>query len=161
VYNHFNKCNISIYFCNIHIKHLQHTSETLEIYACNMRFHPSSSSLRRCAERGMGRRRVAPSWPLLEASRGVAGTSCWWASQALARRKAPATGVVGCRWAPAGRGTGRRWRRWTMAGGGATRDGVGWRCHREFFLERVQIGVTGQTPVVYHYWKFYIIFWAS
>jgi hypothetical protein len=29
-------CNILIYFCNIDIKHLQHTSETLETYACNM-----------------------------------------------------------------------------------------------------------------------------
>jgi hypothetical protein len=32
-------CNILIYFCNIHMKHLQHTSgtsETLEAYACNM-----------------------------------------------------------------------------------------------------------------------------
>jgi hypothetical protein len=31
-------CNIPIYFYNIHMKHLQHTSktyETLEIYACN------------------------------------------------------------------------------------------------------------------------------
>jgi hypothetical protein len=27
-YNHFNICNISIYFCNIHVKHLQYTSET-------------------------------------------------------------------------------------------------------------------------------------
>jgi hypothetical protein len=31
-------CNIPIYFCNINIKHLQHTSETLEIYVCNMFF---------------------------------------------------------------------------------------------------------------------------
>jgi hypothetical protein len=31
-------CNIPIYFCNIHIKHLQHTSETLKTSACNMRF---------------------------------------------------------------------------------------------------------------------------
>jgi hypothetical protein len=41
VYNHCNKYNISIYFCNIHTKPLQHTSETtetLETYACNMRF---------------------------------------------------------------------------------------------------------------------------
>jgi hypothetical protein len=41
VYNHCNICNIPIYFCNIHLKHLQHTfeiSETLETYACNIRF---------------------------------------------------------------------------------------------------------------------------
>jgi hypothetical protein len=41
VYNYCNMCNIPIYFCNIHINHLQHTSEiseTIETYACNMRF---------------------------------------------------------------------------------------------------------------------------
>jgi hypothetical protein len=29
VYNHCNICNISLYFCNTHKKHLQHTSKTL------------------------------------------------------------------------------------------------------------------------------------
>jgi hypothetical protein len=41
VYNYCNICNISIYFCNIHMKHLQHTfetSETLEKDACNICF---------------------------------------------------------------------------------------------------------------------------
>jgi hypothetical protein len=41
VYNHYNMCNIPIYFCNIDIQHLQHTSETsktLEIYSYNIRF---------------------------------------------------------------------------------------------------------------------------
>jgi hypothetical protein len=38
VYNHSNICNIPIYFCNIHLKLLQYTSETLKIYTCNMRF---------------------------------------------------------------------------------------------------------------------------
>jgi hypothetical protein len=41
VYNHCNIYNISIYFYNIHTKPLQHTSktyETIETYACNMRF---------------------------------------------------------------------------------------------------------------------------
>ena len=41
VYNHCSKCKIPIYFCNIHIKHLQHTSKTsatLEIDASIMRF---------------------------------------------------------------------------------------------------------------------------
>jgi hypothetical protein len=45
VYNH---CNIPIYFCNIHIKHLQRTSETpetLKIYACNMWFQCNISLL--------------------------------------------------------------------------------------------------------------------
>jgi hypothetical protein len=39
VYSHCNMCNISIYFCKINIKYLQHISETyetLETYACNM-----------------------------------------------------------------------------------------------------------------------------
>ena len=43
VYNH---CNISIYFCNIHMKHLHHldeTSDTLETYSCNMRFQRAMS----------------------------------------------------------------------------------------------------------------------
>jgi hypothetical protein len=38
-----------IYFCNIHMKQLQYTSETsetLETYACNMRFHHNISLLR-------------------------------------------------------------------------------------------------------------------
>ena len=41
VYSHFNMCNISIYFCNIKIKHLQHPdkiSEILETYSYNMGF---------------------------------------------------------------------------------------------------------------------------
>ena len=48
VYNHYNMCNISIYFCNIHMKHLQHTfetSETIETYSCNMRFQHNISLL--------------------------------------------------------------------------------------------------------------------
>jgi hypothetical protein len=38
MYKHCHMCNIPIYFCNIDIKHLQHTFETLETYACNIRF---------------------------------------------------------------------------------------------------------------------------
>jgi hypothetical protein len=41
VYNHCSICNIPIYFCDIHLKYLLHTSETsetLKTYACNMRF---------------------------------------------------------------------------------------------------------------------------
>jgi hypothetical protein len=41
VYSHCNMRNISIYFYNIDINHLPHTyetCETLETYACNMRF---------------------------------------------------------------------------------------------------------------------------
>ena len=43
MYNHCNICNITIYFCNIHMKHLQHTyktSETLE----NIRLHHALSA---------------------------------------------------------------------------------------------------------------------
>jgi hypothetical protein len=48
VYNHCNMYNITIYFCNIHIKHLQYTSETfetIETYSCNMRFQCNISLL--------------------------------------------------------------------------------------------------------------------
>jgi hypothetical protein len=41
VYNNYNICNIPIYFCNIHMKRLQHTSKTsktLETNTCNIRF---------------------------------------------------------------------------------------------------------------------------
>jgi Na+-translocating ferredoxin:NAD+ oxidoreductase RNF subunit RnfB len=41
VYNYCNICNIPIYFCNIDVKHMQHTSETsetLETYGWNMLF---------------------------------------------------------------------------------------------------------------------------
>jgi hypothetical protein len=38
MYIHYNICNIRIYLCNIHMKHLQHTSETLETYACSICF---------------------------------------------------------------------------------------------------------------------------
>ena len=56
VYIHCNMCNITIYFCNIqmkhlqhiHTKHLQHTSETsepIETYSYNMRFQRNISLL--------------------------------------------------------------------------------------------------------------------
>ena len=41
VYSQYNMCNIPIYFYNIDIQYLQHTSEiteTLKTYYCNMRF---------------------------------------------------------------------------------------------------------------------------
>jgi hypothetical protein len=41
VYSHCNMCNILMYFYNIKMKHLQYpneTSETLEIYSCNIGF---------------------------------------------------------------------------------------------------------------------------
>jgi hypothetical protein len=46
MYKHCNICNITIYFCNIHMKRLQHTSrifETIETYSCNMRFQRNMS----------------------------------------------------------------------------------------------------------------------
>jgi hypothetical protein len=45
VYNCCNICNISIYFYNTDIKHLQHTSETLKIYVCNTHFQRNISLL--------------------------------------------------------------------------------------------------------------------
>jgi hypothetical protein len=33
------------YFCNIHMIHLQHISETLETYSCNMRYGRNISLL--------------------------------------------------------------------------------------------------------------------
>jgi hypothetical protein len=42
VYSHCSISNISIYFCNIYAKHLQYNSETIETYACNMRFRATS-----------------------------------------------------------------------------------------------------------------------
>jgi hypothetical protein len=45
VYNRCNMCNIPIYLFNIRMKHLQHTSETFEIYDCKMRFHCNISLL--------------------------------------------------------------------------------------------------------------------
>ena len=46
--NYCNICNISIYLWNIHMKRLQHTSETSEIietYSCNIRFQCNISLL--------------------------------------------------------------------------------------------------------------------
>jgi hypothetical protein len=60
MYRHCKMCNVSIYICNIDIKHLQHISEiseTLETYACNMRFQcnvsllPEQMEARRCGPR--------------------------------------------------------------------------------------------------------------
>jgi hypothetical protein len=51
VYNHCNIYNILIYFCNIHLKQLQHTSktsETLKTYAYNMHFSASQHLLDAC-----------------------------------------------------------------------------------------------------------------
>jgi hypothetical protein len=48
MYNHCNMCNIPIYFCNIYIKYMQHTSktsETIETYFCNVRFQHNISLL--------------------------------------------------------------------------------------------------------------------
>jgi hypothetical protein len=44
MYRQYNMCNMLIYFCNIYIQQLQHTSktsDTLETYYCNMRFQCS------------------------------------------------------------------------------------------------------------------------
>jgi hypothetical protein len=62
VYNHCNIYNIPIHFCNIRMKNLQYTSktsETLETYACNMRFQRNISLLLRRTE---ACRRVEFTW---------------------------------------------------------------------------------------------------
>ena len=87
-----------IYFCNIHVKQLQHTSktsETLETYACNIRFHCNISLLR---------------------SRIAAAITFWWETTVLA---APwhARGTV-----RSNGGTARRWRE-RGAGRSAALDG--------------------------------------
>jgi hypothetical protein len=38
VYSHCNIYNISIYFCSIHVKHLQHVYKTLKTYSYNTCF---------------------------------------------------------------------------------------------------------------------------
>jgi hypothetical protein len=55
VYNHCNICNIPIYFCNIRMKRLKHTYETLETCACNMREPEAGDSSRW----GQSRRRTS------------------------------------------------------------------------------------------------------
>jgi hypothetical protein len=48
VYNYCNMYNITIYFCNIYMKHLQYipeTFETIETYSYNMRFQRNISLL--------------------------------------------------------------------------------------------------------------------
>jgi hypothetical protein len=42
---HCNMCNITIYFYNIYMRHLQHTSETIETYSYNMHFQHNISLL--------------------------------------------------------------------------------------------------------------------
>jgi hypothetical protein len=81
VYNHCNICNISIYFCNIHMKHLQHTSEISETpytKACNLRFQAQH---------------LLVAWKKMEARR--CRTRC--------RRGARHYGVCGGRWCGARR----------------------------------------------------------
>jgi len=61
MYNYCNMCNISIYYCNIRMKHLLHTSKTLETYAYNMGFERNISLLfrnRSSSARGVHRCRA-------------------------------------------------------------------------------------------------------
>jgi hypothetical protein len=65
-------CNISIFFCNTDIKHLQHTCETSETYVCNMCSHSNISLLFRSGgslARGVYRCR-APRWRVARCSGG-------------------------------------------------------------------------------------------
>ena len=69
VYGHCSICTIPVYFCNIHAKHLQHTSktsETIETYACNIRLQHAlsrniSMMLAAQRERNYARGPTAPS----------------------------------------------------------------------------------------------------
>ena len=106
VYSHYNMCNIPIYFCNIDIQHLQHTSEsskTLETYSFNIRFSPLFFRTTRHIV-GNGRFRQASSWGRWCR---IAATSCacaWWPHVAASACAAAASsGHKG------GRGSDGRW----------------------------------------------------
>ena len=79
-----------IYFCNIHMKQLQHTSETsktLETCACNMRFHHIISLLRSHIAAAMA---------------STAATTFWWVTVALAApRHVQGTGHGAQQWGAA------------------------------------------------------------
>jgi hypothetical protein len=122
----------SIYFCNIHIKQLQHTSETcatFEIYACNMRFNRNISLLRS---------RIAT------AMASTTATTFWWGTAASAapqhtRGTGHGAQQVGAQRAGAG-----------AAGDGAWRDdggrNVGWSATLDGGAARRQMGcATGKT----------------
>jgi hypothetical protein len=75
-------CNIPIYFCNIIMKHLQHTSktsETFKMYTCNIHRilvqpPPSSASGRRSRSKRLGQR---VSTPGPDASPCAAAVASW------------------------------------------------------------------------------------
>jgi hypothetical protein len=79
VYNYCNICNISIYFCNIRMKHLQHTSkmsEILQTYTWNIHFQRNISLLlermearQRVSTRGNGSGRGAEKMVLISSPR--------------------------------------------------------------------------------------------
>jgi hypothetical protein len=81
VYNHCNICNIPIYFCNIRVKQLKHTSkasETFQIYTCNMhhilvRSPPPSALGHRSRSRRRSRRASAPRPNASPCAGGVVG----------------------------------------------------------------------------------------
>jgi hypothetical protein len=72
MYNHC-KCSISIYFCNIHMKHLQHTSETCKTLE-NRRFQHALSANpgKRVGERSTAQRDLTLSYGGGEWSRDAA-----------------------------------------------------------------------------------------
>ena len=79
VYSHYNMRNIPIYFRNIDVQHLQHTSktsETLETYYYNMRFQRNICLLvGRMEARRHGARSRGVAWRLPVWSSSVAQTS--------------------------------------------------------------------------------------
>jgi hypothetical protein len=149
MYKHYNICNIPIYFCNIHMKQLQYnskTSETLEIYAWNMRIEcniylllvqnggSSIQSLMPRSGTGMlegGRLRGTSEWLHGSSERAVprGEAPLWWRWQRCPRRTAPVPEKVSDGWAA--------WWSWVRRSNGAvdkaTMGNDGWGISVLFF----------------------------
>jgi hypothetical protein len=115
VYSYCNMCNILIHFCNIHMQHLQHTSETLATYTCNMRFILSCCLRPTTGDdvpAGDDLHLVASRWWWHDACYGRDGQAwsgaAWWWMATLVRQIAAHEG------------------RWPWRQGRVARRGVGW-----------------------------------
>ena len=106
--NTCNICNIPIYFCNIHMKHLQHayeTPETLETYACKMHFS-TQHLLAAWAHRGTSTRSSMPARSSMprrspvrsSSARGPRRRKARWQHAARRRQRAQSSTMMhGCR----------------------------------------------------------------
>jgi hypothetical protein len=106
MYSHCHICNIPIYFFNIHMKHLQHASETpktLETYTYNMRFQ-AQHLLAACTK-----------WRIIDIELDAAEWRGGWRWQWAGDRMAPDEHLCGCDNRAAGSGP-------RGGGGCATRD---------------------------------------